>query len=58
VLRFTHGTLEWTRPITAFSATDRNIAMARNVEGWRESAIECWLSLICLASGMAAQMSD
>jgi hypothetical protein len=33
ILRFTHGTLEWIRPAGAFSAEERMIAMARNLEG-------------------------
>lgn len=33
VLRFTHGTLEWIRPIEALPAEQRMVAMARSLEG-------------------------
>lgn len=33
VLRFTHGTLEWVRPIGSLSEEQRNIARARSLEG-------------------------
>jgi hypothetical protein len=33
VLRFTHGTLEWVRPIEALSVEEQNIALARSLDG-------------------------
>ncbi len=33
VLRFTHGTVEWARPIEALSEEERNIALARSLDG-------------------------
>jgi hypothetical protein len=33
VLRFTHGLLEWTRPIESLSEEQQTIAMARSLEG-------------------------
>jgi hypothetical protein len=33
IARFTHGTLEWIRPLDTFSETERSLVVCRSLEG-------------------------